>query len=71
MITASIAADVSRPDARTRRHRRHEYHVADFDRPPSAETLDALGARGWRLAGVVSYAGTITYHFIRPMRRTP
>jgi hypothetical protein len=68
MTIPPIDTDPSHPEARTRRHRTWEYHNADTDRPMSAETLDALGERGWRLAGVVKYMALITYHFVRPAR---
>jgi hypothetical protein len=60
----------SRVRRTARRHRTYEYHVAEVDHPMSAGTLDAIGEKGWRLAGVVRHGGLITYSFLRPTRRS-
>jgi hypothetical protein len=45
---------------------RYVYYCLDADQPLPVEDLDALGDRGWRLAGMVRHGGLIHYVFVRP-----
>jgi hypothetical protein len=68
MNTTSIPGDRSDLDVLPLALGRVQWHhyVAEFDHPPSAETLDGIGHRGWRLAAIVPYNGLLIYTFTRP-----
>jgi hypothetical protein len=51
-----------------RRHRAWEYLIQPTTDPYSVEDLDALGALGWRMCGVVWHAGLLVHYFRRPAR---
>jgi hypothetical protein len=68
-IPMSTGPDRSEREA-PRPGRRWEYHTCEVDHPMSAGMLDALGRRGWRLAGIVKFGGLLTYTFLRRQPRS-